>query len=68
MPALAASHIYTMEAPLRDKEFPRVIFVTGGPGTGKGTQCANLVTELGYSHVSVGDIMREEIRSGSEEG
>lgn len=57
-----------MEAPLRGHSFPRVIFVTGGPGTGKGTQCANLVTELGYSHVSVGDIMRNEIRNGTQEG
>jgi calcium-dependent protein kinase len=47
---------------------PRVIFVTGGPGTGKGTQCPKLVEEFGYKHVSIGDLMRAEIKSGSEEG
>ncbi|CAG9321113.1 unnamed protein product [Blepharisma stoltei] len=47
---------------------PRIIFVTGGPGTGKGTQCAVLVEEYGFMHISIGDLMRHEIRSGSEEG
>lgn len=47
---------------------PRVIFVTGGPGTGKGTQCAILVEEFGFMHISIGDLMRAEIQSGSEEG
>ena len=47
---------------------PRVIFVTGGPGTGKGTQCPKLVEEFGYKHISIGDLMRAEIKSGSEEG
>ena len=47
---------------------PRVIFVTGGPGTGKGTQCPKLVEEFRYSHVSIGDLMRAEIKSGSDEG
>lgn len=47
---------------------PRVIFVTGGPGTGKGTQCPKLVEEFGYKHISTGDLIRAEMRSGSEEG
>lgn len=47
---------------------PRVIFVTGGPGTGKGTQCPKLVEAFGYKHVSIGDLCRAEIKSGSEEG
>lgn len=47
---------------------PRVIFVTGGPGTGKGTQCPKLVEEFGYKHISIGDLMRAEIKSGSDEG
>ena len=32
----------------------------GGPGVGKGTQCARLVTDLGVSHLSVGDLLRNE--------
>jgi hypothetical protein len=32
----------------------------GGPASGKGTQCARLVEEFGYTHISVGDLMRAE--------
>jgi len=27
---------------------PKIVFVLGGPASGKGTQCANLVNEFGY--------------------
>jgi len=46
-----------------------VIFVLGGPGVGKGTQCANLVRDYGFVHLSAGDLLREEQdREGSEFG
>jgi len=46
-----------------------VIFVLGGPGAGKGTQCANLVKDYGFKHLSAGDLLREEQdRKGSEFG
>ena len=46
-----------------------VIFVLGGPGSGKGTQCANLVRDYGFKHLSAGDLLREEQdREGSEFG
>ena len=35
--------------------------IAGGPASGKGTQCAKLVEEFGYTHISVGDLMRAEI-------
>ncbi|KAJ0755842.1 putative UMP/CMP kinase [Helianthus annuus] len=41
---------------------------TGGPGSGKGTQCANIVEHFGYTHLSAGDLLRAEINSGSENG
>ena len=37
-----------------------VIFVLGGPGSGKGTQCAKLAQEYGFKHVSPGALLREE--------
>lgn len=37
-----------------------VVFVLGGPGVGKGTQCALLEKELGFIHISAGDLLREE--------
>jgi UMP-CMP kinase len=46
-----------------------VIFVLGGPGAGKGTQCANLVRDYGFKHLSAGDLLRaEQDRPGSEYG
>ena len=37
-----------------------VVFVLGGPGCGKGTQCSRLSAEFGYQHLSAGDLLREE--------
>jgi len=46
-----------------------VIFVLGGPGVGKGTQCENLVRDYGFVHLSAGDLLRsEQNREGSEYG
>ena len=33
---------------------PNVVFVLGGPGAGKGTQCASIVEKFGYVHLSAG--------------
>nr|GLL27172.1 UMP-CMP kinase 3-like [Ipomoea trifida] len=46
----------------------KVVFVLGGPGSGKDTQCANIVEHFGYTHLSAGDLLRAEIKSGSENG
>jgi UMP-CMP kinase len=43
---------------------PRVVFVLGGPGAGKGTQCARLVDEYKFVHLSAGDLLREERKRG----
>ena len=34
---------------------PRFAFVLGGPGCGKGTNCARLKAEFGLVHLSAGD-------------
>lgn len=41
---------------------------SGGPGCGKGTQCARIVERFGYCHLSTGDLLRAEVESGSERG
>lgn len=43
-------------------------FLTGGPGSGKGTQCAKIVEHFGFTHLSAGDLLRAECKSGSEYG
>lgn len=47
---------------------PLVLFVLGGPGAGKGTQCARIVAEHGYVHLSAGDLLRAARKAGSGEG
>lgn len=46
----------------------KVIFVLGGPGSGKGTQCAKLVDEFGLTHLSAGELLRSARASGTEHG
>lgn len=46
----------------------KVVFVLGGPGSGKGTQCAKIVETFGFVHLSAGDLLRAEINSGNENG
>lgn len=44
------------------------IIIFGAPGSGKGTQSAKLVEKYGLKHLSTGDILREEIKGGTELG
>lgn len=39
----------------------RVLFVMGGPGSGKGTICKEVMKRTGCVHVSCGDLLRTEI-------
>jgi UMP-CMP kinase len=50
----------TNTSPVFDPEKVTVIFILGGPGSGKGTQSANLVRDYGFAHLSAGDLLREE--------
>lgn len=45
-----------------------IIWVLGGPGCGKGTQCAKIVEKYNFTHLSSGDLLRAEVASGSEKG
>ncbi|CRK93102.1 CLUMA_CG006573, isoform A [Clunio marinus] len=48
---------------------PKIIFVLGAPGAGKGTQCEKIVNSFGFKHLSAGDLLREErAREGSQFG
>ncbi len=43
---------------------PNVVFVLGGPGSGKGTMCTLAETQLGWVHLSVGALLRAEREAG----
>ena len=45
-----------------------VVFVLGGPGSGKGTQCSMLTDKFTFKHFSGGDLLRAEVDSGSDQG
>ena len=46
-----------------------MVYILGGPGSGKGTQSAHLVQDYGFVHLSAGDLLRaEQDRSGSQYG
>ncbi|CAP25831.1 Protein CBG05336 [Caenorhabditis briggsae] len=46
-----------------------VVFVLGPPGSGKGTICSKIQENLGYVHLSAGDLLRaERERAGSQFG
>ena len=44
------------------------IVIFGAPGSGKGTQSALLVEKYGFKHISTGDVLRAEIKKGTELG
>ncbi|ANQ05927.1 UMP-CMP kinase [Plasmodium coatneyi] len=41
------------------KDQPFVIFMLGGPGSGKGTQCKLIQDKFDFVHISAGDCLRE---------
>ena len=41
-------------------------FCSGGPGSGKGTQCERIVEKFGYTHLSTGDLLREEVKKDTD--
>jgi adenylate kinase len=44
------------------------IILLGAPGAGKGTQCKSIVTRYGLTHLSSGDILRQERAEGTDLG
>ena len=50
------------------KSAGRIVVLLGAPGVGKGTQGVRLGRELGWAHVSTGDLLRAARRNGTALG
>lgn len=59
---LVASDMLLAENPAR------CILIVGGPGSGKGRLCERLVAHCGVSHVSCGDMLRQEVQADTPLG
>ncbi|MBQ9667722.1 MAG: adenylate kinase [Prevotella sp.] len=44
------------------------IVIFGAPGSGKGTQSDKLIERYGLEHISTGDVLRAEIKNGTDLG
>ena len=44
------------------------VMLLGPPGAGKGTQAQRIVERFGLTHLSTGDILRDEVKRGTELG
>ena len=44
------------------------IVIFGAPGSGKGTQSEKMISKYGFEHISTGDVLRDQIRKGTELG
>merc|ERR1719272_900491 len=65
--SVVAHHLLGFAKPeVKASAKPKVAFVLGGPGAGKGSQCARMVEKYGFVHLSAGDLLRAERKSGSE--
>ena len=76
-PSVILSFVYSNKVPncnLKNRmaqvgqKIPQIVFILGAPGSGKGTQCAILVKEFNFVHLSAGELLRGEIKKGSKDG
>jgi len=44
------------------------VILSGAPGSGKGTQCEKIVADLGFVHMSTGDMLRAAVKAGTPLG
>eukprot|EP00929_Paragymnodinium_shiwhaense_P025727 TRINITY_DN15499_c0_g1_i5.p2 TRINITY_DN15499_c0_g1~~TRINITY_DN15499_c0_g1_i5.p2 ORF type:complete len:325 (-),score=114.27 TRINITY_DN15499_c0_g1_i5:188-1162(-) len=46
----------------------RIVVIAGPPAAGKGTQCEKIKDKYGFVHISTGDILRANVKDGTELG
>lgn len=60
-------HIFTLSSTERMNSKLNIVLF-GPPGAGKGTQSDHLIKRYGLTHLSTGDLLRGEIKAGTELG
>ncbi|XP_059862437.1 adenylate kinase isoenzyme 1-like [Delphinus delphis] len=45
-----------------------IIFVMGGPGCGKETQCKNMANKYGFCHMGLGQLLWQKAQQGTRQG
>ncbi|XP_072346962.1 adenylate kinase isoenzyme 5-like isoform X2 [Scyliorhinus torazame] len=64
-----AGGIATADWSLQEKlKLTKIIFVIGGPGSGKGSQCVKMTEKYGFTHLSTGNLLRKEISNETDRG
>ncbi|KAM6989887.1 adenylate kinase isoenzyme 5 [Tautogolabrus adspersus] len=58
----------TTESYRTEQKKPKVIFVMGGPGSGKSLQCERIEERFGLRRVTLGDLLCTELQSHSDRG
>ncbi|XP_070700822.1 adenylate kinase isoenzyme 5 [Pempheris klunzingeri] len=58
----------TTENYCREQKKPKVIFMMGGPGSGKSLQCERMEEKFGLRHVTLGDLLCSELQSHNDRG
>ncbi len=56
--------VYTI---IENKNMKNIV-IFGAPGSGKGTQSDKMIEKYGLNHISTGDVLRAEIKNGTELG
>ncbi|CAI7896830.1 unnamed protein product, partial [Closterium sp. NIES-53] len=65
---VAASSAATTAEPAVEESTVLRVIISGAPASGKGTQCEEIVKKYGLAHISTGDLLRDEVARGTENG
>ncbi|MEQ2286630.1 hypothetical protein AMECASPLE_004311, partial [Ameca splendens] len=52
----------------KEQKKPKVIFMMGGPGSGKALQCERMEERFGLRHITLGELLCSELQCHSERG
>ncbi|XP_012539771.1 adenylate kinase isoenzyme 1 [Monomorium pharaonis] len=54
-------------SPIKESKLP-IIFLIGGPGAGKATQCVRIAEHYGFCAIVSRELLRDEVSTGSQRG